>query len=45
MLIATVAGELRIAEVTPAGIETVWSPDLSRREPSPARAPEWALRW
>jgi hypothetical protein len=45
MLIATVAGELRIAEVTPAGVETVWSHDLSHLEPSPARAPEWARRW
>ena len=45
MLIATVAGELRIAEVTPAGVETVWSHDLSQREPTPARAPDWALHW
>jgi len=45
LLIATVAGELRIAEVTPAGLETVWSHDLSQLEPAPARAPEWARRW
>jgi hypothetical protein len=45
ILIATVAGELRIAEVTPAGIETVWRHDLAQLQPNPARAPESALRW
>jgi hypothetical protein len=45
LLIATVAGELRIADVAPAGIETVWSHDLSQLEPAPVRAPEWARRW
>jgi hypothetical protein len=45
MLIATVGGDLRIAEVAPAGLETVWSHDLSQLRPEPARAPEWARRW
>jgi hypothetical protein len=45
MLIATMGGELRIAVVTPAGLETVWSHDLSQLRPEPAPAPEWARRW
>jgi hypothetical protein len=45
MLIATAAGELRIAEPAAAGLETVWHHDLSRLEPEPAPAPEWARRW
>lgn len=45
VLIASAGGELRIAEVTPAGLEPVWRHDLSRLQPAPVRAPEWAQRW
>lgn len=45
LLVATVEGELRLAEITPAGIEMVWSHDLSQLEPKPVRAPEWARHW
>jgi hypothetical protein len=45
ILMATLGGEVRIAEATPAGLETVWSHDLSQLEPTPVRAPDWARRW
>jgi hypothetical protein len=45
MLIATLSGELRIAEVGHAGLETRWSRDLSPLAPAPVPAPEWARRW
>jgi hypothetical protein len=45
LLIATTSGELRIAEVAWAGLETVWRRDLSRLRPDPVQAPEWARRW
>jgi hypothetical protein len=45
MLIATLSGELRIAEVGHAGLETRWSRDLAPLAPAPVPAPEWARRW
>jgi hypothetical protein len=45
MLVATVRGELRIAEVIPSGLRTIWSQHLSQLEPSPEPAPDWARRW
>jgi hypothetical protein len=45
LLMATVDGELRIAELAPGGVKTVWSRDLSQLEPEPEPAPEWAQRW
>jgi hypothetical protein len=45
LLIATTGAELRIAEITPSGVDLFWSHDLSRLEPAPVQAPEWARRW
>ena len=45
LLVASAGGELRVVEVTPAGLEAVWRHDLSSLEPAPVRAPEWARRW
>jgi hypothetical protein len=45
LLLAMAGGELRIDEVAPAGLRTVWSRDLSQLQPEPVPAPEWARRW
>lgn len=45
LLVATRSGELRIAELTGAGLETTWAFDLSTARPDPTPAPQWAASW
>lgn len=45
LLVATRRGKLQMRRLDGAGFEVLFEQDLSRCEPNPVPAPEWAQRW